>query len=236
MSPSTETERDWALDGTRNARDLGGIPLESGGYTAFRRFLRTDAPFALSERDRAGLLRAGFDRVLDLRSDMEAAAAPTCLSADARFTVRRVALAGDGRIPGARGEVPETYMEMARGGQRMRQALEFLADAPRGAVIHCTAGKDRTGVVCALLLALAGAPIESIAADYALTQSRMCGVLERVCRENPALCYDALVAREENLLRFWEMFLKEYGGAGEYMLRIGLTEERTARLKEKLRG
>lgn len=174
MSPSTETERDWALDGTRNARDLGGIPLESGGYTAFRRFLRTDAPFALSERDRAGLLRAGFDRVLDLRSDMEAAAAPTCLSADARFTVRRVALAG--------------------------------------------------------------APIESIAADYALTQSRMCGVLERVCRENPALCYDALVAREENLLRFWEMFLKEYGGAGEYMLRIGLTEERTARLKEKLRG
>lgn len=150
MSPLKGTEREFSLDGVKNARDLGGIPLPGGGVTAFGRFLRTDAP--------------------------------------------------------------------------------------RGAVIHCTAGKDRTGVVCALLLANAGVGVEEIAADYALTQQRMGGVLERVCRENPALCYDALVAREENMLRFWEMYLDEYGDVESYFERIGLEKERIVGLREKLRG
>lgn len=236
MSPLKGTEREFALDGVKNARDLGGIPLPCGGTTAFGRFLRTDAPFMLSECGRAKLLEAGFDRVLDLRSDGEAGSRPTCLSADGRFAVCRSPLAGNGRIPATRDEVPETYLEMVRGQTQMRRALAFLADAPRGAVIHCTAGKDRTGVVCALLLANAGVGVEEIAADYAMTQQRMGGVLEQVCRENPALCYDALVAREENMLRFWEMFLEEYGDVERYFERIGLEKERIVGLREKLRG
>ena len=235
MSRSTGTEREIGLSGVRNARDLGGIPLEGGGVTAFGRFLRTDAPVMLSVEDKEKLLEAGFDRVVDLRSDGEAERAPGCLAEDARFAVCRAPLAGNGRIPGSRDEVPETYMEMVRGEQEMRRALELLADAPRGAVIHCTAGKDRTGVVCALLLANAGVGVEYIAADYVLTQQRMGGVLERICRENPALRYDALVAREENILRFWEMFLGEYGGAERYLRRIGLEEARIQGLREKLR-
>ena len=229
MSPLKGTEREFALDGVRNARDLGGIPLPGGGTTTFGRFLRTDAPFALRECGRAKLLKAGFDRVLDLRSDGEAGSRPTCLSADGRFAVCRSPLAGNGRIPATRDEV-------VRGQAQMRRALAFLADAPRGAVIHCTAGKDRTGVVCALLLANAGVGVEEIAADYARTQQRMGGVLERVCRENPALCFDALVAREENMLRFWEMFLDEYGDVESYFERIGLEKERIVGLREKLRG
>ncbi|MDY4517468.1 MAG: tyrosine-protein phosphatase [Candidatus Spyradocola sp.] len=235
MSPLKGTEREFALDGVKNARDLGGIPLPGGGTTAFGRFLRTDAPFMLRECGRAKLLKAGFDRVLDLRSDGEAGSRPTCLSADGRFAVCRSPLAGNGRIPATRDEVPETYLEMVRGQAQMRRALAFLADAPRGAVIHCTAGKDRTGVVCALLLANAGVGVEEIAADYARTQQRMGGVLERICRENPALRYDALVAREENILRFWEMFLGEYGDAERYLRRIGLEEARIQGLREKLR-
>lgn len=236
MSPLKGTEREFSLDGVKNARDLGGIPLTGGGVTAFGRFLRTDAPFALSECGRAMLLKAGFDRVLDLRSDGEAGSRPTCLSGDGRFAVCRLPLTGNGRIPATRDEVPETYLEMVRGQAQMRRALAFLADAPRGAVIHCTAGKDRTGVVCALLLANADVGVEEIAADYALTQQRMGGVLEQVCRENPALCYDALVAREENMLRFWEMFLDEYGDVERYFDRIGLEKERIVGLREKLRG
>ena len=180
MSPLKGTEREFALDGVKNARDLGGIPLPGGGTTAFGRFLRTDAPFMLRECGRAKLLKAGFDRALDLRSDGEAGSRPTCLSADGRFAVCRSPLAGNGRIPATRDEVPETYLEMVRGQAQMRRALAFLADAPRGAVIHCTACKDRTGVVCALLLANAGVGVEEIAADYARTQQRMGGVLERV--------------------------------------------------------
>ena len=135
MSRSTGTERELRLDGVRNARDLGGIPLEGGGATAFGRFLRTDAPVKLCEEDKEKLLEAGFDRVVDLRSDGEVERAPGCLAEDARFMVCRAPLAGNGRIPGSRDEVPETYMEMVRGEQEMRRALEYLADAPRGAVL-----------------------------------------------------------------------------------------------------
>ncbi|MGN1249232.1 MAG: tyrosine-protein phosphatase, partial [Candidatus Spyradocola sp.] len=190
----------------------------------------------LTDEDKEKLLEAVFDRVVDLRSDGEVERAPGCLAADARFEVCRAPLAGNGRIPGSRDEVPETYLEMVRGARQMRRALEFLADAPRGAVIHCTAGKDRTGVVCALLLAHAGVSVEHIAADYALTQARMGSVLERVCRENPALCYDALVAREENMVRFWDVFLDEYGDVESYFARIGLEKKKIIGFRERLRG
>ena len=62
------------------------------------------------------------------------------------------------------------------------------------------------------------------------------GVLERICSENPALCYDALVAREENILRFWELFLMEYRDVGSYFARIGLEKKRIVGLRERLRG
>ena len=62
------------------------------------------------------------------------------------------------------------------------------------------------------------------------------GVLERVCRENPALCYDALVAREENILRFGELFLMEYRDVESYSARIGLEKKRIVGLRERLRG
>ena len=66
-------------------------------------------------------------------------------------------------------------------------------------------------------------------------ESGLSGVLERICRENPALRYDALVAREENILRFWGKFLGEYGDAERYLRRIGLEKTRIQGLREKLR-
>ena len=61
MSRSTGTEREIGLCGVRNARDLGGIPLEGGGVTAFGRFLRTDAPVMLSEEDKEYLEGVSID-------------------------------------------------------------------------------------------------------------------------------------------------------------------------------
>ena len=227
------TDRRVELSSVRNARSLGGLHAASGG-TAHGVFCRSDVPLSLTEEDICVLRSYGITHVLNLRSEAEVQAHPS--AAKACFEYLNVPLQGGDKIPQTREEVPASYLNMTMGTTQMARAMRFLADAPDGVLIHCTAGKDRTGVVCAILLMLAGVTDDAICEDYAQTEIYMEPVLVQLCAQNPALNFDALVARKENMQAFLIAFREKWGSAEEYLLHISLKPEQVERLKAKMTG
>jgi protein-tyrosine phosphatase len=163
--------RHLAVPGTLNFRDVGGYPA-GGGTTRWRRLLRSDGLHRLGPGT-AGLLAAlRLRTVLDLRTSVECDIAPSPLDelAGQGALTMHISLIGEdlGGVPADLGEIYD-YIVDERGAQ-IAAAIRALA-RPGGlpALVHCSAGKDRTGIVVALALAAVGVPDQIIAADYALS-------------------------------------------------------------------
>lgn len=169
--------RHIALQGAFNVRDLGGYKTASGGVTPWGTFLRADALHELTQADVETLLEMGLSTVIDLRSDLEIAREPSRFAAHDQVSYNHIGLF-DGLAPFDAFIKPTSglslsaryigAMETCR--QAMGNVARTIAHAPEGTVLfNCTAGKDRTGIVAAMLLSIAGVSNEDIAHDYALT-------------------------------------------------------------------
>jgi protein tyrosine/serine phosphatase len=150
-----------------NARDLGGIPTVDGGRIRQRALIRTDHHGRLTPAGVTAIRSYGVSRILDLRWDWEASKHPSPLAGDESY--RLVPACAD--VAWDEATALDSYRVMVDASRdRLAAVITALAQAPPGAVVvHCHAGRDRTGVVAALALRLGGASVESIAADYALT-------------------------------------------------------------------
>jgi protein-tyrosine phosphatase len=153
-------------DGCVNVRDLGGLPLADGGETAYRVAVRADSIRALTDEGWQALADYGVRLAVDLRSDSELASDPP---RDLPIEVVHFPVNGD--------EVPvvaewPTMQEAYAGllghfAPQFAGAVSAVARSESPVVIHCHGGRDRTGLVSALLLRLAGVDLATIAADHA---------------------------------------------------------------------
>jgi protein tyrosine/serine phosphatase len=177
--------RDLVWDGCINVRDLGGLPTEDGGRTRYGSVIRADSVGLLSRDGWQAVTDAGVKRIVDLRQGFETVDDPPRelaidvvdvpifddLGDDDWATVEALAAGAQTNADSQR-LVYLHFLERAR--HRFVAAVAAVADAPSGAVIvHCHGGKDRTGIVVALLLRLAGVPIDEIARDYAISGERL---------------------------------------------------------------
>jgi protein-tyrosine phosphatase len=200
---------DWP--GLVNARDLGGTPAGAGGRVRDGALIRSDS-HALLTAAGAGAVRASRPGlILDLRWPRECDASPSPFTADAFY--RNVPLLSDpiGYDPPA-----HTYAPMLdHNGERVAQAVHEIAAAPDGAVIvHCHGGRDRTGLLVAILLGVAGAAPDDIAADYART---------------PGTDAAAMSHTLEHAATRW-------GGVEPYLLQHGVTPADIAAVRDRLTG
>jgi protein-tyrosine phosphatase len=178
-------DRTLAWDGCLNVRDLGGYATEDGGQTRFGAIVRADSVRDLNAAGWRSLVDYGITRIVDLRQHSELEADPPM---DVPVEVVHVPLfpepgspqwaeleavvdtAGD-PVATTRGVYLEC-LERFRG--EMALALTAVARAgDGGVVVHCRAGKDRTGLVSAVLLRLAGVSLDDVGADYALTEENL---------------------------------------------------------------
>ena len=161
-----EDDRRIALPGTLNLRDLGGYPAAGGGTVRWRTLLRSDALHRLDDTGRAALAGLG------LRTDEEVRAAPSALDGTGARTFHVPMFSDEaiGRLPP---ELAAIYRYMIDDcGAAIAEAVGRLcAGGALPGLIHCTAGKDRTGLVAALVLEVVGVPDQVIAADYAMSAS-----------------------------------------------------------------
>jgi protein-tyrosine phosphatase len=176
-----QPERALSWDGCVNVRDLGGHPTEDGRATRFGAVVRADTVRALSDAGWAALLDYGVSRIVDLRLHSELALdpprelsvelvhVPVMHELDDEEWVEIDAI-GDAQ-PDAATSTRAVYLEfLERRKAQFGEAIAAVAHAPDGTVVvHCHGGKDRTGLVVALLLRLVGVDKETIAADYALS-------------------------------------------------------------------
>lgn len=131
------------------------------------RVLRSDAPVAPTDGDVQWLLRHSVTLLIDLRSDGERLRRPCPLAAHPAFTCLHMPVTGGNAMPASPQAVPHSYLQMA--DAQMHAIVKTVEDADTGVMFFCTAGKDRTGVVSALLQQRAGMPREAIIADYLLS-------------------------------------------------------------------
>jgi protein-tyrosine phosphatase len=175
-------ERLVALEGCRNFRDLGGYRTADGRAVRWGRLYRADALGALTPADLEVVAALGVRTICDLRGEQEAARDPDAPIAGAD---RVGAPMGEGDSDhgfierlrsGEMAEVTDADMARIYGlmldrfGEQIRLVFDRAADPDRHALVfHCAAGKDRTGIIAALLLGALGVPVDDILDDYELT-------------------------------------------------------------------
>jgi protein-tyrosine phosphatase len=178
-------DRTLSWDGCLNVRDLGGLPIEGGGVTRSAAILRADSIRKLTDAGWQALLEYGVACILDLRFHSELADDPpkdvpidvihisVLPEPDAEVWHEMDAI-GDAEADAAAG-TRAVYLEfLERYGPKFAEAVDAVANAPQGpVVIHCVGGKDRTGLVSALVLRLAGVSVADVAADYALSEENL---------------------------------------------------------------
>ncbi len=241
--------RHLALSGAYNVRDLGGYRTRAGGLTQRRRLLRADSPQRLTPDDLDLLLGTGLRTVIDLRAPHELANAPNPLGAVAALDYLHLplfdALAPANVHEGATGldPLPHFYARtLSTRAEALREVMQAITEAPPGAVMfHCTAGKDRTGVIAALLLGNADVREEDIVADYASTERHIAPlVAEFLERARAAGGTDveaygrALRSRPETMRRVLADIAQSYGSVPDYLAGIGLGSTERARLAARL--
>lgn len=166
----TARHLDWP--DCRNARDLGGTPLAGDLTVREGALVRSDSHFYLTEAGLGALRAYGVSRVIDLRRGVELEQWPSVLATDACYLHLPVQNPEDREDESTLAELYRALLD--RRPKLFAAALTAIAEAPPGAVVvHCAAGKDRTGLVIALVLSLLGASDEVIAVDYALTDERL---------------------------------------------------------------
>jgi protein-tyrosine phosphatase len=226
------------LPGVHNIRDLGGLPRAGGGATAPRRVLRGCAMQGLSAEGRAALIEAGLATVIDLRSAAERTEAPPPFAGTAGVeTVHMPVFADLAPVSAMLDADPAFTLDrryiaaLGAAGPRLAAAVAAVAEARPGIVIvHCTAGKDRTGLVAALLLALAGVERGAIVADYARTEADGAALLGRLRARaagyapDPRVLDVILGAPAAAMAATLDHLEAGYGGAAGYLRAAGLAD------------
>jgi len=159
-----------AVDGVWNVRDVGGMPAD-GGRIVSGRLLRS-ANLAGITHDGARNLSALVDHIIDLRADEEVASEPSAVRG-LPTTHLPLFLGSVASFFEDDSSLDELYSHLLeQSGPRLVEALRIVARGERN-LVHCTVGKDRTGVTIALALDAVGADREAIIDDYALTESQL---------------------------------------------------------------
>ena len=227
------------LEGSYNARDLGGYPTRHGSRIQPRRFLRSGSLHGLSENGRQTLLNLGVRYIVDLRSQLERKQKPDPVEGDPEFFYHHVPMLDYINATVAAGEMnfPDTMEEMYFGlldhaGHSFAKVFEVFAQpSSYGILFHCTAGKDRTGVVAMLLLALAGAEEDLIVADYSISQDLVPSTPGEQLPNIPAYAFTS----PPEIIRATLQHLNDrYGGVEPYLSLIGVTPQQKEAVLAKL--
>ncbi len=237
-------DRDLGLTTLENARDLGGYRTSDGSMTRWQVFVRTGDMNTVSAEDQQRLIDYGVSTVCDLRMQHERDAGPNVF-ANAKRPVFQVHdfwgdrfddyRSGDKAATPAK-KLADLYCHgLEKSGFVMAEIIGSLAAVDGGAAFHCRSGKDRTGLVAAMLLGIAGVPNDTICADFALTgQYLKSEAINPIEASRPGAWQRT--SEPETMQRTLQFVEHGYGGIKGYLESIGVPESQLVRIRERFVG
>jgi len=248
MTPIAELDmhsRRLPISGTYNVRDIGGYKTKDGRTIAWRRVLRGDAIHKVDDAGREIFQSFNLSTSLDLREEDERTEAPDNLNASVKlvsvpvftYSTTEVKPVSDRKALSSLDEVYK-YVIAERGVALVAALRELAQPDALPVIVHCTAGKDRTGIVIALLLASLGVPDDVIAADFAatslfLTQEFFEGITERAVNNGQdRQQYTAMLKCEPSLiLNVLKQIRDSHEDVSSYLIHHGMPAEELDRLR-----
>lgn len=236
------SRRHPVVEGTYNFRDVGGFRTPNG-ITRWGTLFRSDGLASLTTAGQQALTKLGVGRVIDLRDDRERAARPDLLPEGIALLPHPIFPSALDHVRNALDVERLTEKIYLTHSQPLVAALDHLRTESTPTVVHCTAGKDRTGAVIALALTAVGVDKEDVFHDYQLTEERLRGDwLERHLAE---LEYRDIPVTETllNLLaaspvtaidRAMQRIEVAHGSVGAYLAQHGFDEHKQAELASVL--
>ena len=239
-----ERQRIIQLRGARNLRDIGGYPTTNGqSQTRWRTLYRSGCLDDLDKTGQQWLIDAGLRTIIDLRDSQEVAERPNVFAGSNQLSYLR--------MPFYDGPPPDNFTpDLHRGYRRELDELgehlvclvdTLVAPGTLPALIHCAAGKDRTGVAIGVLLAAVGTRPDHIAEDYALSERCLGPDNVRTAREWVARRgYDWAVwehvtySPPERMLHTLAYLDEQYGGVEQYLVKHGLARSKLTDIRELL--
>lgn len=239
--------RELRWDGCLNVRDLGGHPTRDGRETCFGAVVRADSLFQLTAEGWRALVAYGIRTIVDLREDQERSDdAPRDGQVELVHAPFRESDEKSARIEREfadlddRADVYRVFLRHFAGGVAV--SLRAVASAaPGGVAVHCVGGKDRTGLLAAFMLHLAGVDHEAIAADYAVSEERLRPreaewLAEAQTEEERDIIRRRSRTPAEAMLRVFADLEREYGSVEGYLRFAGAAESDFERVRRRLLG
>lgn len=213
----------YLFEGIENFRDVGGYDTPYG-ETSSNVLFRSGRLFDATENDLEKIKRIGIRSIIDLRNDEDKAKYPSKTFQDPSIKTYLLPVNGNGRIPTSRLDQIESYLEMVEDPETARPIFETIVHATKPLLIHCNAGKDRTGMFIALVLLANGVALEDVEADYALSFSllpKLTAHTKKYHKDFSPVLYTPSLGFLERVL---QRFFKKYKSLDDYFRFIGLSQ------------
>ena len=167
------------------------------------RYIRSDYPGKLTDQEVKWLLQNDITTVVDLREEKEYIAKPCRLEDEEGFVYYHLPVTGGGDTPNSPDAVAETYLAMM--DEHMDKIIHTIMNADSNVLYFCSAGKDRTGVVSAIILKNLGISDQKIIDDYMETKDNLMGFLTSYVAAHPEVNLNTIVPNEKNIKRVLEI-------------------------------
>ncbi|MEM8860757.1 MAG: tyrosine-protein phosphatase [Chloroflexota bacterium] len=247
MSDSTYQTRSLDWPNCLNIRDLGGLPTPDNGVTKWQAVIRSDLVNDLNADGQQMLLDYGVRTTIDLRAPREVEKKPSIYQNQSEGLIHYVNQPLEHFYPhvgelisnaSSRGEVYCIILDHY--ADLICSALRLIANADEGGVlIHCQAGKDRTGTISALLLKLVGVEDDVIAADYAESQANLWPIYEKAVEQAGGAEQVGFWSQPSVTADMMHLMLDHvagrYGDVESYSIQAGMTTVELDKIKKRLR-
>ena len=171
--------------------------------TGDMRYIRSDYPGKLSDSETRWLIDNDITTIVDLREEKEYLDKPCRLETEKGFIYYHMPVTGGGDTPKSPEAVANTYLRMM--DEQMKKIIHTIMDAESNVLYFCGAGKDRTGVVSAIILRKLGYSDQTIIDDYMETKNNLMGFLTAYVAEHPEVDINTIVPNEDNIKKVLEV-------------------------------
>ena len=238
-----------SLKGTYNIRDLGGYQTESGNKIPWRKFLRADSLHLLNDDGMSYLQREGLRLVIDLRTEKEVKERPNPFANFSGVQFLNLPLFDDlapifmlNNATSGKSPLLNFYLAAIHNQHKeIKAVMTEISNVDEGAILfNCTAGKDRTGIVAALLLGLVGVSSDDIIYDYTLTAELIPELVKQLLEESKergvnSKVHSRMLESPAEVIRLTLADLeKNYGSVSGYFESIGLNSKSISILRKRL--